>query len=599
MLTHHGRLVRSSPWVHGRCAAALVLGAAGLGIGPPEAAAQGRSWLIESFEADIRVFRSGTVEVLETIRPRFQGSFNGIYRLIPVEYRTPNLGFEYNLRLSVESVTDGTGNELRHEVSKERHFKKIKVWIPGATDATKTVQIQYRLERALRFHDGDEVTPAYDELYWNVTGDEWPVPIESARAVIHLPPEVQGIRARAWTGPYGSVGQAADIVIAGSRIQVESQRNLGYREGLTVAVAWEPGVVERPSAVDLAGFFLRANWPLFLPFLAFLLMYRRWRSRGRDPEIRSIAPQYEPPRGVSPAEVGVIVDNSADMRDITATIVDLAVRGYLKIEEKEQKKFLGLLSDRDYLFRMVKPRESWDELLPHERQLLDALFGGTSETEVRLSDLEHRFYKKLPSLKDSMMDSLIHHGIYKRRPDRITASYLGLAVVATVFIFLFGFLGAEGFGLARATVVVSGLGTGAVVAAFAFLMPARTIAGVRMLEHIRGFEEFLDRVESDRFKRMITGPELFEKYLPYAMALEVEKKWAAAFEGLYREPPSWYVGTHYATFHPTIFVADLGQMSARAGTVMQSAPRSSGGSGFGGGGGFSGGGFGGGGGGAF
>ncbi|MFQ5678698.1 MAG: DUF2207 domain-containing protein [Gemmatimonadota bacterium] len=581
----------------GGLGALLFAGAAGLLVHGDPALAQGRTWLIESFEAEVRVYRSGLVEVTETIRPRFQGTFNGIYRLIPVEYRTPNLGFEYDLRLDVEEVDDGAGNALRYEVSRQRHYRKIKVWIPGAVDATKTVRIRYRAGRALRFHEGDEVTPAYDELYWNVTGDEWPVPIEAARAVIHLPTQVAGIRARAWTGPYGSTEQEADVVLRGSQVRVNSRRSLSYREGLTVAVAWEPGVIERPTAVDEARFFLLANWPLLLPALALVLMFRRWQARGRDPDPGSVAPRYEPPRELTPAEVGVIADNSPDMRDITATLVDLAVRGYVVIEETEQKKLLGMLSDRDYLFRLLRPAQEWGELRSHERKLLDALFSGAAE--VRLSELENRFYKDLPSLKDRLMGTLVREGVYRQRPDRVTARYLGAAVVATALILVLGFLGGERLGLASVAVTVSAIATGVVVAGFAFLMPARTVAGARLLAEVRGFEEFLDRVESDRFRRMITGPEMFEQYLPYAMALGVEKKWASAFEGMSREPPTWYVGSGYPTFHPSLFVADLGRMSDRAGTVMRSAPRSSGGSGFGGGGGFSGGGFGGGGGGAF
>jgi len=140
--------------------------------------------------------------------------------------------------------------------------------------------------------------------------------------------------------------------------------------------------------------------------------------------------------------------------------------------------------------------------------------------------------------------------------------------------------------------------TAAVIIGFGVLMPARTVAGTRALEASLGFEEFLSRVESDRFKKMITGPEMFERFLPYAMALGVEKKWAAAFADIYSQPPDWYRGTGYRGFHPSVFVGDLSGMTRHAAAAMTSAPRSSGGSGFSGGG-SSGGGFGGGGGGAF
>jgi len=130
-------------------------------------------------------------------------------------------------------------------------------------------------------------------------------------------------------------------------------------------------------------------------------------------------------------------------------------------------------------------------------------------------------------------------------------------------------------------------------------MPARTLEGTTAVEKVIGFEEFLSRVESDRFERMVKTPAMFEKYLPFAMAFGVENNWVKAFEEIYRQPPEWYRGpSGRMDFHPRSFVSDLGRMSSRAAAVMASAPRSSGGSGFSGGG-FSGGGFGGGGGGGF
>jgi uncharacterized membrane protein len=137
-----------------------------------------------------------------------------------------------------------------------------------------------------------------------------------------------------------------------------------------------------------------------------------------------------------------------------------------------------------------------------------------------------------------------------------------------------------------------------VVLAFGLVMPARTVRGTRELEKVLGFQDFLARVESDRLNRVVKTPEMFEKFLPYAMALGVESNWAAAFEGIYREPPRWYTGpSGVHTFSPRSFTSDVSRMSAAAATVMASAPRSSGGSGFSGG--SSGGGFGGGGGGGF
>jgi uncharacterized membrane protein len=156
-------------------------------------------------------------------------------------------------------------------------------------------------------------------------------------------------------------------------------------------------------------------------------------------------------------------------------------------------------------------------------------------------------------------------------------------------------------GMTPLAFIVAGVLTGAIICGFGWFMSARTETGARALEGVLGFEDFLDHVDSDRFNRMIKTPTMFEKFLPFAMALGVEKNWSKAFQGIYTEPPQWYQGGFGPTFYPYMFANSLSSMSSQVGSVMTSAPRSSGGSGFGGdgGGGFSGGGFGGGGGDAF
>jgi len=571
----------------------------GLGSPAPALAQGAREWRLTSFHAEIEVFRSGDILVTETLLPRFDGQFNGIYRSIPVEYRTPQ-GFRYKLRLDVEAVEDGAGQKLRYDVSRDGVYQKIKIWVPGAVDATRTVVIRYRVPNGLRFFDADEgrdgIGTAYDELYWNVTGTEWPVPIDRASATVRLPVEATGIRAHAFTGAYGAVGQDATVRVDGPRVSVETEA-LGFRQGLTIGVAWDAGVIDRPSGAEKAASFLSANWPIVLPLLFLFVMYRRWSERGRDPEIGSIEPRYEPPEALTPAEVGVVIDNRADMRDVTATVVDLAVRGYLTIEEVEEK-VLGLFTSKDYIFRKVRSSAEWGSLEPHERKLLAAFFG--ADDIIELSALKNKFYTHLPDIKKDLLDTLVKHGIYPRRPDVVAGIYVGIGIATGGVIAAVGTtIGQSVFHLSPLAVIVGAIGSSLVIIGFGVVMPARTKHGTGVFRQVKGFEEFLERVESDRFKRMIKGPEQFEAFLPFAMALGVESQWAAAFQGLYSEPPNWYRGSHFGAFNPTLFVADLGRMSTQAQSVMQSAPRSSGGSSFSGGGGFSGGGFGGGGGGAF
>jgi uncharacterized membrane protein len=547
-----------------------------------------RTLVIERFDSVIDVLADGSIHVEETIVPRFMGTWNGIFRTIPVEYRTPQ-GLNYTLRLDVESAIDEEGRALRVESSRERHYRKLKIWVPGAADAVRTIRLRYRVANGLRFFE------QHDELYWNVTGDEWEVPIQSASAHVRLPDGVTGVRATAFRGAYGSTEESA-VSIEDHRVRVETTRGLEFREGLTIVVGWDPGRVHRPGAVERTMSLVYSNLPLAVPPLVFVVMLWRWRVRGRDPALASIATQYEPPGSMSPAELGTLIDGKPDMRDITSTIVDLAVRGHLRIAETENERFFGLFSDREYTFTRTEPAPG-DVLKPHERDLLQAMFG--TAPSVRLSELKNKFYKHLPGLRNDLYGMLERQGYYTTRPDRVRAMYIAAAIVlAGIFIVGSGTV-MRAWGMQPLAGVIAGSLSGLIVGLFGWVMPARTIRGTRELEKVLGFQEFLVRVEADRLNRVVKTPELFERFLPYAMALGVEDTWAKAFEGIYTEPPRWYSGpSGVHTLRPSTFTRSLGAMSTQAASVMASAPRSSGGSGFGGGG-SSGGGFGGGGGGGF
>jgi len=560
--------------------------------------ASARELRIEKFDEQVTVLPNGSVDVTENITFRFTGHWNGVYREIPVEYNTPQ-GMNYSLFLTIKSVRDGDGQSLKYESSRERHYRKLKIYVPGAQDTTKTIVIEYTVSDALRFFED------HDEFYWNVTGDEWDMSIDSATANITLPAGASGIRTNVFTGAYRSTGKQAEAEVVGNGVEVHTTAPLGYHEGLTVAVAFDKGLVHEPSWFEGAVLFLRENWPLILPIFAFFGMFWLWWTRGRDPRLRPIAAQYEPPDQLTPSEVGTLIDNSVDMRDITAAIVDLAVRGYFSIEEKEKSSMMGLLHEKDYVFHLKKPYAEWNSLKPHERELMVGIFsGGAAAGEaIPLSNLQNQFYRYIPRIKNNVLDSLVEHGYYRRRPDSVRATYVGAGIVVG-FLSLWGAMPlATMFGMAALPFILAGILTGAIICIFGWFMPARTQTGARALEGVLGFEDFLAHVESDRFNRTIKTPEMFEKFLPFAMALGVEKNWSKAFQNIYTQPPSWYQGSYGPNFYPYMFVNNLSSMSSVAGSVMASAPRSSGGSGFsdsgGGGGGFSGGGFGGGGGGGF
>jgi uncharacterized membrane protein YgcG len=564
------------------CALLLVALAAPMGA---------RSLVIQRFDVRVEVHADGSIVVTEIIEPRFNGKWNGLYRTIPVEYRTPQ-GFNKTFSLELESVTDGEGHSLKVESTRERHYRKLKIWVPGAEDAVHTIRIRYTVPNALLFFED------HDELYWNITGDEWDVPIADASAVIQLPAGATGIRTLAFTGGYGSKEKDADVSVNGSEITFHMRRNLAFREGLTAVVGWDKGLVHAPSSSESAMLFLRSNWPLFVPIGVFALMFWLWYSRGRDPRLRPISARYDPPEGLTPAEVGALIDNSADMRDITATLVDLAVRGYILIEEKKEEHLMGLFSNTGYVFHLRKKANEWSELKPHEQRLLEGVFSGGAYETVKLSDLENKFYKDLPGIKDRIFDALLARKYYAQRPDKVKAGYLVGGVILGFGGFWAGGMLAGTTGMQAEPFMLAAILSAIIVCGFGWFMPARTLKGSEALEGVLGFEEFLGRVETDRFERMVKTPQLFEKFLPFAMALGVEKNWTKAFEGICNQPPDWYRGGDFTSFRTTNFVNNLSRMSTQAASSMASAPRSSGGSGFGGGG-SSGGGGGGGGGGGF
>lgn len=532
------------------------------------------------------------LDVTETIDVNFIGVWHGMYRTIPVEYVTPQ-GFNYSLYVKFMGATDAADQPLKVESSRQGHYLKWKIYIDDATDAERTIHLHYQVRNGLKFFED------HDELYWNVTGDEWDVPVGNASAQILLPPGVTGIRTNEFTGSYGSRAQNAAVKASENTVEVSMLRPLSFREGLTVVVGWDKGFVKEPGTSDLIDQFLASNWPIFFPIPVFLVMFWLWYTRGRDPRVGPIAVQYAPPDGMSPAEAGTLVDETAAMRDITATLVDLAVRGYIVIEEKDKPGMMGLVHNKDYVFHLKKSANEWTGLKSHELVLLAAIFANGALPDVDLSSLQNVFYKNLPSIKNSIFDELMERGYFQHRPDYVRSSFVGGGIAMGALLFFMGNALSQKMGMAPAPFLIAAILSGGIIAGFGWFMRAHTANGVKALAGVLGFEDFLTHVEADHLDRISQTPETFEKFLPYAMALGVEKKWVGAFQNIYTQPPSWYQGGYYnGGFYPAMFIGSLDNMTARASSVMSSAPRSSGGSGFGGGG-SSGGGFGGGGGGGF
>jgi hypothetical protein len=565
-----------------------------LGIFPGSAAGQNKSWRIADFKDTISINRDAGTFVSEKITLVFIGAWHGIHRTIPVEYPGPH-GTNYTLFIDVKRVTDENGNKLKYDSSKSGDFLDLKIYIPDAVDATRVVNIDYAVRNAIRSFDD------HDEFYWNVTGNDWPVPIDHASAFVTLPENAAGgLRAQAFTGVYGSTEGAATVDVHGADVMLETTNPLPMRGGLTLDVYIPKDVVKAPGALTRLFWFLGSNPIVFLPLLTLGVMLALWHTVGKDPDPgMSVAPMYEPPKGLSPAEVGTLIDDSTDPRDLTSTIVDLAVRGYLKIEEKVNT-FL-VFKSKDYVFHLLKPREQWgNDLSPHERVMLENIFAGGAETQ--LSSLKNRFYTAIPVIREDVMSALKRKGMYMLDPGSANGYSLAAAVGIALLLAGLQYLGWMNVFNSVPLLITSALISAVIWWLFARQMTAKTVLGARTMVAVLGFQEFMNRVDADRIKRL--PPDTFEKYLAYAMALGVEQHWAQAFAGIVKDPPNWYVSQGgYSGFNPIFFSSSMHSMASDMHQVFVSAPRaSSSGSGFGGGsggGGFSGGGFGGGGGSAF
>jgi uncharacterized membrane protein YgcG len=570
----------------------------------PGAIADLGGFTIRQFDAAISIEFDATVVVNERIVVDFSEPRRGIYRTIPVRYTDPK-GFRYSLGFRLLGVTDDQGDERPIKVENQGANKSIRI---GRADRRHTGEvvynIRYRLDNALRHFD------SHDEFYWNVTGTQWDTRIDHATATLRLPGAVNeaDLKRIGFTGGHGS--QGADLnwaTLDGDRVRVESTRVLNPHEGLTIALGWPHGLVDFPGPVAQAAKFLLQNVILIAPVIAFFGLLRRWRQVGRDPEgPGSVVVRYEPPEDLRPGEVGTIVDERVDMRDMTATIVDLAVRGYLRIEVVEEKHLFGLISSEAVVFHRTDP-ETRGELIDYEHRILNGIFHDGSDT-MKAEDLAQKFYKKIPGIKKSLHARLVKEKYFKAEPAKVIGRYVAFGFIAGFVVAGLGFLIATATGAVMPNAAIFPILTGVLTAilffGFAPAMPCKTRRGVEAKAWALGFEEFVGRVESQKLE-MDRRRNVFEGLLPYAMALGVADQWAREFEGIYAtgETPGWYTGASpiHAGFTTAAFHKSLQGSLTQASQSMAASPRSSGSSGFssGGGGGFSGGGGGGGGGGSW
>jgi uncharacterized membrane protein len=556
-----------------------------------------QDFTINRFHSDITIDEDSSFTVREAIYVEFYRQKHGIYREIPFRYRD-DLGKIIKTPIDVLSVSDESGKKWKYKITRPGNVINIRIgdaekYVTGK----QTYIISYRLENALLFFDD------HDELYWNVTGNYWKAPIKEASATVTLAIKNKSpnLWAACYTGSVGSRKSECGFKTYNNSGEFFTKKNLNEGEGLTLAFGWDKVLVSPPSFLKrfLWTIDIRENWVFLLPLFSLIVMIKLWYQRGRDPKVKNaVTVIYEPPkynnRLLSPAEVGALIDEKLDPRDITSTIVGLAVKGYIKIEETKKE---GLIFDStDYSLSKIK--EPDDNLSLFEIEMMKDIFPG-SLPGVRVSDMKNKFYTNLETLKETLYGELVRKGYFLRSPENIRKFYVKAGIIIIVFgiFFTAALLTPHSIGKSVIAWIMAGLP----ILGFSRVMPAKTKAGSSAYMDILGFQEFMNRAEKDRLERM-KDKDLFSKFLPYAIALDVADNWAKAFEGIYQEPPQWYVSPGgFRTFSPYSFSHSLSSVTSSLSSAIFSSPRGSGisgGGGFGGSG-SSGGGFGGGGGGSW
>jgi uncharacterized protein (TIGR04222 family) len=577
---------------------------------------------IRSYAVDVHIEPSGTVRVHETIDYDFGVvPKHGIFRDVPVRFDyPPKANHDRVYPLDVVSVRASEGTPAQYTLesgdSNGIGLTRIKIGDPDRTiTGVHTYDITYTLRGVLNgFRD-------HDELNLNAIGPGWTVPIARATVTVDAPADIG--RVACFSGPVQSDLPCASAESSGPAATF-TQGNMPPGAAFTVVVGFPKGAVPPPTPILEERFNLGTAFSvtpatagiggglLFLVLGGFaLLMYRFGRDRryrgsavdqafGSESGVEERVPvlhheetpvEFVPPDNLRPGQLGTLVDFTANPLDVTATIVDLAVRGYLVIEEIPAEG--GFLHRPDW--KLTKKKEPGAELKDYEQRLLAALFEGVNE--VNLSDLQYTFAERMNEVQKALTDDALAQGWFVRPPSVARAQWgiLGVLVLLAgvgLTILLAAFTQAALLGI---PLIVAGI----LLTFGAYWIPQRTAKGTAVLRRTEGFRRFINESEKER-ARFAEKKNLFSEYLPYAIVFGATGKWAAAFAGLDDQPPdtsSWYVASAPFTFLAFSSAID-GFTVSTSGTLTSTPPSTSGSSGFSGGG-FSGGGAGGGGGGSW
>lgn len=536
---------------------------------------------IRSFVSVITAHRDRSLTVTETITYDFSTELrHGIYRDIPFATRSGIIRFDTPLKIL--SVTRG-GVDEPFSVQSNGLRKRIRIGAPDAyVKGVQEYQLTYSVRDVIRTTD-----TGIDELAWNVTGDEWPAQIIDSMVFVEMTenPEAEITQWTCYIGSYGSTEEGC--LHRDDPFALRTPRVLEIGEGWSVGVGWAAGTFDPAPTI---GKFLRDNYYLFFPLVVFVIVLIFFLRKGKDSKDGTVIPWYEAPEGLSAPEVGVMVDQKVDRRDISAGMMELATRG-----------FAGMKFAADGSVTISKKEGDVSTLSPVLQEIYRGLF--KSSSEVNLGDMKGSFLTTYQAAERLLYTSLTDtRKFFVKNPQAVRGAWIGWGIfLAIAGIAMMIIRGSQE--LTFIEYVWPLVGSGIVLMIFGAKMPKYTRAGQRAREHVLGFKWFLSVTETERLKfhnAPEKKPEQFMALLPFAIALGVEKQWADQFKDMQIDQPSWVSG-NWTLWSPLVFADQTSHISHELGGAI-TTPSSSG-SGFsgggGGGGGFSGGGFGGGGGGSW
>ena len=538
---------------------------------------------IDNYSVNVKINKDATIDIVETIDYDFGDlQKHGISRNIPVMYDTGK-GLRRSIKIKdIEIKVDN--KPIKFKKKKSGSELKIKIGDENILITGKhKYEISYKVKGAINYFD------MHDELYWNVIGSGWFVKIKKTFIKV----EASNIlKVEGFKGVSGSTESCGVISKENTR---EFQCGvLGVHEGATVVIGIDKGTIREPSFLEKILAMALSNWIIGLPVIVFVWMFKQWKKKGRDPKGRGvIIPYYDVVDNLSLGDVAYIIYGKLQSEKISAMIIQLAVKGFIKIKQIKKK---GVFKGAEYIFTKTDKQLEVDMKKTSEEGILyDALFSLGKNNSVSTNDLKDKFYTNISDIKKNVLARVIKNKYLVNNPAIVIGKWIGIAFMLAFVVIMSSIFFQE-------VAVFAGILIFIIITGFGILMPRYTKKGVETKEKLLGFKLYLETAEKDRIafhNAPEKKPEIFEKFLPYAMVFGVEKKWAEQFKDIYNQQPEWYSGAEGQVFNSVILANNLNAFNSVVSASLSSNPSSasSGGSGFSGGG--SGGGFGGGGGGSW